>query len=109
MNLVKKKDMGLIDSGDGDPLPKVTTVRWQIIPDDQPIYFEKKYTPGVASNTLGGTPQDLELPTNVGQLRFGPTASATAGTTIGGSGRTTFGQNEAGAAEEVPTGGGIAR
>ena len=103
------QDMGLIDSGDGDPLPKVTTVRWQIIPDDQPIYFEKKYTPGVASNTLGGTPQDLELPTNVGQLRFGPTASATAGTTIGGSGRTTFGQNEAGAAEEVPTGGGIAR
>ena len=98
------QDMGLIDSGNSDPLPKVTTVRWQIIPDDQPIYFEKKYTPGVENEALGGTPQDLELSANVGQLRFGPNALATEGSTMGGIGQT-VGEGD----QAVNTGGGIAR
>ena len=114
--------MGLINSAT-DAAPKVTTVRWQIIPDDQPIYFEKKYTPGVNTEILNagrgpdqqfpadslsvtpdvsgsGTPQD-QTPSS---LRNPPTASATAGNTIGGSG-TTVGEGGV----EVETGGGIAR
>ena len=76
-------EMGL--SSGGQPIqatdadPKVTTVRWQIIPDDQPIYFEKKYTPGrlgtqdIPAGHIGNT-----------TVCYHPSTAATAETTTGG-------------------------
>ena len=80
MNPTTAAQMGLINSATDAP-PTVTTVRWQIIPDDQPIYFEKKYTPGVDGEQLGGTPQD-QTPSS---LRNPPTTSATAVATCSGT------------------------
>jgi hypothetical protein len=70
------------DDGTG---PTVTTVRWQIIPDDQPIYFEKKYTPGVEAVSTGeggGTVGDTIGGTPVQGRRFGSTPQATGGSTV---------------------------